>query len=45
MFGKPGRFLWQRVLKRKPEIEAKVSKIAEEFGIQISRKLNSNVKN
>ena len=45
MFGKPGRFLWQRVLKRKPEIEAKVSKIAEEFGIQLSRKLNSNSKN
>jgi hypothetical protein len=44
-FGKPGRFLWTRVLKRKPEIEAKVEKIAEQFGIQLSRKINSNVKN
>ena len=44
-FGKPGRFLWTKVLKRKPEIEAKVQRISEQFGIAISRKLNSNVKN
>jgi hypothetical protein len=38
-YGKPGRFLWIRVLKRKPEIEQKVEKIADEFGIKISRRL------
>lgn len=38
-FGKPGRFAFIRVLKRKPEIERKVQDIADEFGIKLSRRL------
>lgn len=38
-FGKPGRFAWIRVLRRKPEIEKKVQDIADEFGIKLSRRL------
>ena len=38
-FGKPGRFAWIRVLKRKPEIENRVSEIADFFGVKISRRL------
>lgn len=38
-FGKPGRFAWIRVLRRKPEIEGKVQDIADEFGIKLSRRL------
>ena len=38
-FGKPGRFAWIRVLKRKPEVERKVQNIADEFGIKLSRRL------
>jgi len=39
-FGKPGRFLFKRVLRRKPEIEAKVKKVAEQFGIKLFSKLD-----
>ena len=39
-FGKPGRFAWIRVLRRKPEIENKVSNIADFFNIQVSRRLS-----
>jgi len=38
-FGKPGRFAWIRVLKRKPEIEGKVQNIADDYGIKLSRRL------
>jgi hypothetical protein len=40
-FGKPGRFAWINVLRRKPEIEQKVSAIANTFGIALSRRINS----
>jgi hypothetical protein len=39
-FGKPGRFLWKRVLKRKPDIEAKVQSVANDFGIKLSKRLS-----
>lgn len=39
-YGKPGRFLWKRVLNRKPQIEKKVSDIAETFNIRVNRKLS-----
>lgn len=39
VYGKPGRFLFKRVLKRKPEIEDKVLKIAERFNIKLNRRL------
>lgn len=38
-FGKPGRFAWIRVLKRKPEVERKVQDVADKFGIKLSRRL------
>lgn len=38
-FGKPGRFAWIRVLKRKPEIENKVQDVADKFGVKLSRRL------
>ena len=38
-YGKPGRFLWKRVLNRKPDIEKKVSEIAETYNIKLNRKL------
>lgn len=38
-FGKPGRFAWIRVLKRKPEIESKVQDTADKFGVKLSRRL------
>lgn len=38
-YGKPGRFLWKRVLKRKPELESKVLDIAERLNIKINRRL------
>ena len=38
-FGKPGRFAFVRVLRRKPEIERKVQDIADGFGIKLSRRL------
>jgi len=38
-YGKPGRFLWKRVLKRKPELENKVLNIAENLNIKINRRL------
>lgn len=38
-FGKPGRFAWIRVLRQKPEIEKRVSDIADFFNIQVSRRL------
>lgn len=38
-FGKPGRFLWVRVLNRKKIIEAKVFNVAEDLNLRISRRL------
>lgn len=38
-YGRPGRFLWKRVLKRKPELEKKVLDIAENLNIKINRRL------
>jgi len=38
-FGKPGRFAWIRVLKRKPQIEEKTQIITDAFGIKVSRRL------
>ena len=38
-YGGPGRFLWKRVLKRKPEIEDKVEKLAEGLNIKINRRI------
>ena len=38
-YGKPGRFLWKRVLKRKPEIEDKVEKLADSLNIKINRRI------
>lgn len=38
-YGKPGRFLWSRVLKRKPEIEEKVLNITEAFNVKINRRI------
>lgn len=40
-FGKPGRFAWIRVLKQKPAIEKKVERIADSYGIALSRRLGS----
>ena len=39
-FGKPGRFLFKRVLERKPEIESKVKAVAEQFGIKLFAKFD-----
>lgn len=39
-FGKPGRFAWIRVLRRKPEIEDKVLAITDAYGIKVSRRLS-----
>lgn len=44
-FGRPGRFLWIRVLKRKPQIEQKVMEIAEDLGVKLTRKLATSVSN
>lgn len=44
-YGGPGRFLWKRVLNRKPEIEEKVLKIAEGLNLKITRRLNTSVSN
>ena len=38
-FGKPGRFAWIRILRRKPIIERKVLDIAEKYNITLNRKL------
>lgn len=38
-FGKPGRFAWIRVLRRKPQIEVKVIRIADQYNISLNRKL------
>lgn len=38
-YGKPGRFLWKRVLNRKPEIEEKVVNIAEALNVKINRRI------
>lgn len=38
-YGGPGRFLWKRVLKRKPEIEDKVENIAQALNIKINRRI------
>lgn len=44
-YGKPGRFLWKRVLNRKPEIEEKVLQIAELYNIKLNRRLATTVSN
>ena len=38
-FGKPGRFLWIRVLRKKPEIEQKVELITAEYGFKLTRRM------
>lgn len=38
-FGKPGRFAWIRVLKQKPQIEKKVSVIADRYNIKVNRRI------
>jgi len=38
-FGKPGRFAWIRVLRKKPMIENKIERIATSYGIALSRRL------
>jgi len=38
-FGKPGRFAWIRVLRRKPLIEEKTQAITDAFGVKLSRRL------
>jgi len=44
-YGGPGRFLWKRVLNRKPEIEEKVIQIAESYNLKITRRLTTSVSN
>jgi len=44
-YGKPGRFLWKRVLNRKPEIEEKVLHLAESLNIKITRRLATSSSN
>jgi hypothetical protein len=39
-FGKPGRFLWKRVITRRREIEGKVLDIAENYNVKVNRKLS-----
>ena len=38
-FGKPGRFLWIRVLRKKPEIEQKVELITADYGFKLTRRM------
>jgi hypothetical protein len=38
-FGKPGRFAWIRVLKRKPAIERQVLMVADSFNISLNRRI------
>jgi len=38
VYGKPGRFMWIRVLKRKPKVEEKVLNIADSLNIRINRR-------
>lgn len=40
-FGKPGRFAWIRVVKRKKEIEDKVLVIAEKYNLKVNRRISS----
>lgn len=42
-YGRPGRFLWKRVMNRKKMIEYKVLKVAELYNIKVSRKLATEV--
>ena len=42
-FGKPGRFLFSRVIKRRREIEGKVLKVSEKLDLRITRKLQRNI--
>ena len=44
-YGGPGRFLWKRVLNRKPEIENRVLLLAELLNIKITRRLATTVSN
>lgn len=38
-FGKPGRFAWIRVLRRKPAIELKVLTVANKYNLKLNRRL------
>jgi hypothetical protein len=38
LYGKPGRFMWIRVLKRKPKVEEKVLQITDSLNIKINRR-------
>ena len=44
-YGKPGRFLWKRVLNNKPKIEEKVMNIAESLNLKITRRLATSTSN
>jgi len=39
-FGKPGRFGWIRIIKRRKEIEREMQKIIDVFNVGLSRKIN-----
>lgn len=41
-YGKPGRFVWIRVVKDKPKIEDKIQQVTNDLGIKISRKYELN---
>lgn len=40
VYGKPGRFMWIRVLKRRPAIEDKIMGIADNLSVKINRRLS-----
>lgn len=42
-YGRPGRFLWKRVMNRKNTIEFKVLKVAELYNIKVERRMTTNV--
>jgi len=42
-YGRPGRFLWKRVMNRKNTIELKVLKVAELYNLKVSQKLATEV--
>lgn len=37
-YGRPGRFLWKRVLERKPELEKRVLGVADSLNIRLNRR-------
>jgi len=42
-YGRPGRFLWKRVMNRKNMIELKVLKVAELYNMKVNKKLATQV--